>query len=149
MSDDNCELITLFEVDRFRFIPQKIIGDVFGSEEELGRKAWQDTIPSHLKFTAGTLTNENLMIFTKTNCYKLTKNQNGVFGQKSIQLIPEISFKSLFISNLKHVYLIMDQKHQHSGLSYFDLSRVMSPKAELGKNYKDHTMWLQFAQVGI
>ena len=52
---------------------------------------------------------------------------------------------------MKHVYLIMDQeqKSQSTGLSYFNLTRFFDEKTLLGRDYKDLTTWLQFAQVGI
>lgn len=50
--------------------------------------------------------------------------------------------KSFFISNLKHMYMIMDEKDLKNGLSYFDISRVFENRVETGTNFKDNSMWL-------
>ena len=106
-----------------------------------------------MQITSAVLTRDYLLIFTNRNCYKIIRDkQSGTLAYvPHVQLIPEISWKNFFISSMKYVYLINDKDTHESGMSFFDLARILDTKSDdrYGKKYSDLTMWLQFAQVGI
>jgi hypothetical protein len=59
-----------------------------------------------------------------------------------VQLIPEICWKSFFVSEMKDVYLINYKKDAlQTGLSHFNLRRFFE-NDNFGKKYKDNTIWL-------
>lgn len=92
------------------------------------------------------MTNEYLLIFSNRNCYKINveKLNNKTESTPHVQLIPEISWKSFYISGMKYVYLINDKDTHESGMSFFDLTRIFDKKSDdkFGKKYLDLTMWL-------
>lgn len=138
-------------VDSFKFDADELLQRHFDKSVEGKRLLWRDSDKSMLKLKKGVLTKDCLLVFSEINCYKVTKNRIGKFTKGQVQIIPEICWKNFYIGeDMKNVYLIMNQANQlQTGLSHFDLTRILDEKAKTGKNYEDFTMWLQFAQIGI
>lgn len=96
------------------------------------------------------LTHDHLLIFSEHNCFRIGKNPKGSFGKKFIDIIPSLCWRQFFLADQKHVYLLRDKTGDaKSGLSYFDIERFHDKDRPVGQKYKDLTIELQVAQVGI
>lgn len=136
--------IIIEKVSTIRFDVENIISEFYDRELDRNRTVWEDT--SKLQITSAVLTRHYLLIFTNRNCYKIIRDkQRGTLAYvPHVQLIPEISWKTFFISSMKYVYLINDKDTHESGMSFFDLARIFDVKSNdrYGKKYLDLTMWL-------
>lgn len=64
------------------------------------------------------------LVFSKYNCYKFVKNERT--KKLSCVVLPNICWRSFYLSDNKHLYLISDKKEQiHKGLAYFDIDRYI------------------------
>ena len=84
-----------------------------------------------------------MLVFTNNNCYSITANARGNFASRNIAVFKNICWRGFFLADLKHVYLIRDNKgDQRKGLSYFDIEKVFKPLKSQKGRAKELVTWL-------
>ena len=75
--------VTIERVDKMRLNPKELLEQHFDKNYYKDELWWRDTIPEYFEIISAVITKKYFLVFSKYNCYRVEKNQNGIFNKKN------------------------------------------------------------------